>query len=69
MTVRKDIQEGRFSGIGVSNQRNHRQPVPRSTGAPLILVTAELIEFAFEMRDAVPDSPPIRFQLRFAGAA
>jgi hypothetical protein len=43
--------------------------VSRSTGAPLILVTAELIEFAFEMRDAVPDSPPIRFQLRFAGSA
>jgi hypothetical protein len=69
MTVSQDIQEGRFSGIRVSYQRHHRQPVPRSTSAPLILVTAKLIELAFEMRDAVPDSTPIRFQLRFAWSA
>ncbi len=69
MTVGKDVQESRFSGVGVSNQRHYRQPVSRSTGAALILVTAELIQLALEMSDAVSYAPPIRFQLCFAGAA
>ena len=68
MAFRQHVEQRRFSGVGVPHQRKDRQSVTGTTRTALILMTCEVLKFALQMGDAIPDSASIRFQLRFAGS-
>ena len=62
------IEQGGFSRVGVAHNGHHRNgifhsPLPLD-GAHL----AHLLQLFFQTVDALPDMPPVRFQLRLAGA-
>lgn len=65
VTLRQDIEEGGFSGIGIADQGKNRHSVPGSTRTALALMTDKLMQLPLEMRDAVSDAAPIRFQFCF----
>jgi len=65
MTLRQDIQEGGFSGVGIADQGKNRHSVSGSTRTALALMTDKLMQLPLEMRDAVSDAAPICFQFCF----
>ena len=57
----KDVQEGRFSGICVPDERDNRQAIPCTAGAALVLVTGKLVQLSLQMCDAVSDPSSVCF--------
>jgi len=63
------VEQRRFSGIGVADQRHDTIRHPLPAGAMQSTRRLNLPDFVLEPRDAFADQPAIRFNLGFAGAA
>ena len=63
------IEQGRFSGVGVTDQRHNRHLVFLSSGAPETALAAQFINFPAQVAHPSADAPPVHFQPRFARAA
>ena len=67
--ARQAVEQGRFSGIGVADQRDNRI---RHAAARLAMQGAgalDRLELALQPRDALADQPAVDFELALAGAA
>ena len=63
------VEQRRFAGIGVADQRHHRI---RHAAARLAMQAAgalDVVELALQPGDALADQPAVDFELAFAGAA
>ena len=63
------VEQRRFAGIGVADQRHHRIRHPAARFAVQGAGPPGRVELAFQPRDALADQPPVDFELALAGTA
>src|SRR5690242_1152467 len=69
VAFRQRVQQRGFSGVGISDNRDDRQPVPGSSFATLLASLSLRFDLALETIDAIADATTISFEFRFAGAS
>ena len=63
------VEQGRFAGVGVADQRDHRERHPPPRGAVQAAGAPHLLQLLLQPHDAVADQPAVGLDLRLAGAA
>ena len=67
--IRQCIEQRRFSGVGIADNRNQRQFRLLSLSALHGANAAHILEVAAQLVNALPDVPAVGFQLGFARAS
>src|SRR5277367_3387394 len=63
------IQQSGFSGVRVTDNRSERPLAALTSGTLCLALATNLVEFAFNLLDALGNFPAVGFELRFAFAA
>ncbi len=63
------VEQRRFAGVGVADQRDHRERHALARSAVQMARAAHLLQLLLQPHDAVADQPPVSLDLRLAGAA
>src|SRR5438874_1767290 len=65
LTLRQRIEQSGFSSVGVTDYRDHRQALARSSFATLLAALALSFDFSFQTIDAIANATTIGFELSF----
>src|SRR5690606_24427529 len=63
------VEKGRFSGIGIADDRDHRERHLLALGAVQVARAPHRLQLALQLYDFVLQDPPVGLDLCFAGAA